>query len=768
MTMQELRFVVSVDAHWQVVIGCPQLDTGQGCPQLDTGQPDTGQPARAMRKLDDGEGGYFPLPTASEMAAIEQQDVACKNLCLDTDAGGLKKARGRITDRDVESGQVRTFGEYLFRALIGAERWDWIRRTATAQHAKCIELALTWDGDDGNLNRLNWEMMHDGQGFLVAGLPGIAVAITRRVLGTRGGQWQPRPFDFPPKILFVVGSALNDPGIRPGAEFLGLLRELADSGRRVRARVLEKTQARELEWAVQDFRPDVVHFICHGDWDPDNRRGYLKLAPDDTSLDGHRYADQLYAAITAGSGPPPIVLLSACRTGATVLQGAHELAPLATELVRLGVPVVLGMAGRVSDQACRLFTRRFGGALVHGESLVMATAEARRATVAQGQSAEESVDWAFPTLFMAEQIEPEYSPVRPETVEEVTQQEAWVTNYNLNTDPVFCGRNEFFKACYGFFGPNAKRVLAIKATADAGVGKTRLLQELAKQMLRDGHVPVIVTSDRRDWQPPTSLQALTSSMKWAIAASRLHLGLDAAAESQLDLLKNRATEHVPGQASLAPDIAYWLGDNGELTAQALRMALQRDLSRMMKDAALKYEVIRQSRSQAIVLLDSAEQCGELLEELLSGGLLDGWGLGTSDEPVPVVLAFATTQPASAQVIAALEKIHKPWLNTLPLAPFNHDNEEDLLVYSWIALNPFSADLTERYVLDHTAPELVINAARTNMRLVFKGLPAHFATPSLLSSFTQTFVDGGFIKAFESDKEDGAALAAVKIASEVIR
>ena len=75
------------------------------------------------------------------------------------------------------------------------------------------------------------------------------------------------------------------------------------------------------------------------------------------------------------------MVLSACSSAAangnaadSRLLGGHEVAPLAGELVRGKVPVVVGMAGEVSGHACRLFTRAFGAALVRGLSLVQGTA----------------------------------------------------------------------------------------------------------------------------------------------------------------------------------------------------------------------------------------------------------------------------------------------------------------------------------------------------------------------------------------------------------
>ena len=122
--------------------------------------------------------------------------------------------------------------------------------------------------------------------------------------------------------------------------------------------------------------------------------------------------------MTVDALPPPLVILSACRTGLaeapppTVLEGAHDLAPLATELVSLGIPLVLGMAGRsrtrpaVVDQAVRRCPGPGGkpggghGRGAPGDGF-------------QGRSADESVDWAFPALFAAGQVDPGFAPVPP-------------------------------------------------------------------------------------------------------------------------------------------------------------------------------------------------------------------------------------------------------------------------------------------------------------------------------------------------------------------
>jgi len=756
MAMQPLRFLVSVDRQWQVKVSCPALGL-------------TG-PSRAMRRLPDASGGIFPLAPVAELPGPEaDRPECCRLYCCTEDAAVLTEGRQRIIDRNLDPGiGTSKFGGYLFHALIGTTAWQWMRGVASGNNARCIDLALSWTNGDANLNRLNWEMMHDGQGFLAAGLPGITVAITRLVAGTVGDKWEPKQCEFPPRILFVVGTTLNDPSLRPAAEFLGLLRELRESGRRIRARVLEKTRTDELERVIRVFRPYVVHFICHGDWDRDTGRGYLQLAPDDINGDRSRYADQLYAAMTVDALPPPLVILSACRTGSTeafrpaVLEGAHNLAPLATELVSLGIPLVLGMAGRVSDTACRLFTRQFGDALVRGESLVAATAEARRATVSQGRTAEESVDWAFPALFAAEQVDPGFAPVPPGAADARTPEENWIQEYKLGREPVFCGRNDFFRAYYGFFGPIPRRVLAIVAEGQPGVGRTRLLQELAAQMLRDGHIPIILASDRPDWKPPQSLRAFGATLGTEIRRARRILDLGSEPESQLKLLFGDRSAQGPGQPSLLPKIADELEFDGEPKAGTLRLAMQADLGHLVKDARNRHESIRRAEGRAVVLLDLVEQYGPLLPEVIYE-MLDGSGFGNTDEPVPAVLALAMGQPANTIVKDTLERLASwDFVLQLPLKPFDFEAGEDLLAFSWILLNPPTNSKIGRHVLNDRASTEVVDMARGFMRNTFGGLPMRFANADTLNSFTSASRDGKFVLPLISDEDDLKTLGQLRI------
>src|SRR5262249_39144112 len=81
--------------------------------------------------------------------------------------------------------------------------------------------------------------------------------------------------------------------------------------------------------------------------------------------------------------------------------------------------------------------------------------------------------------------------------------ETRIREYPLDSEPVFCGRDEFFELFYQMLAPAADFTLLGVYTQDATtkLGKTRLLQELAAQALRDGHVPVMHFGVERTWEP---------------------------------------------------------------------------------------------------------------------------------------------------------------------------------------------------------------------------------------------------------------------------
>lgn len=368
---------------------------------------------------------------------------------------------------------LKAFGKYLFACLFGAELWQ---RIVTRANGAAMELAITWSAqgavkERAAIMRLPWETMCAGERFL-ATLSGVA--ITRRVADCAQTM---RELDALPKVLFVTGD-LNDSVIRPGAEFLGLLRNLSSLGLdlNLSTHLLLKASSEKIRKAVEWFQPDVVHFICHGGYDAQG--SYLMLLDDDKpKATKNCYGPALIQLlqrpieVTACAWPAPagakgaimrmpdiirmpdIVVLNACSTAAAPSDEYGEAgqisSPLAEELIQAGVPVAIGMGGEISDRACRLFTRRFYEALLKGEPIEQATAQGRRAgIIAHGMvHPDSSLDWALPVLFLADGVRTTAMRIDDAAVRRARRIQQIAEGYApIDTHPIFCGRLAILEA----------------------------------------------------------------------------------------------------------------------------------------------------------------------------------------------------------------------------------------------------------------------------------------------------------------------------------
>src|SRR5208283_916818 len=125
--------------------------------------------------------------------------------------------------------------------------------------------------------------------------------------------------------------------------------------------------------------------------------------------------------------------------------------PLAEDLVRKGVPVVIAMAGSVTDQACRLFTRTFGTALAGGGSLLKAAADARLAAYRRGSGPPcTTVDWALPSVFLSDSIRHDYQPVAVSSGPSVSER---IQGYGFVDRSRFFGRSRIFEFFEGLMDP---------------------------------------------------------------------------------------------------------------------------------------------------------------------------------------------------------------------------------------------------------------------------------------------------------------------------
>ncbi len=302
------------------------------------------------------------------------------------DLGGeLEALLARLTARDLAD--PARLGDLLHAVLFG----DQFPETAGA-------VELVFEPSDSTLRQYPWELAHNQKGYLFR-----CRQLIRRVVRNDRSSPTPRVALSPiPRVLFVVGARANDPEIRPGAEYLGILRQ----ARAIRTHLLLRATVNEVRTAIASFKPDVVHFICHGN--VSLGKAVLNLLQDDRETFAPLAADQLDALLEHDGRRPPVVIFNACETGLAL--GMKGIEPLAGELCRRGVAVTIGMSGSIDDNACRMFAHAWYRAMSRGTDLIAATTQARAAAQIQDRS----IGWAQVTLFLRDDVVETFSTGSPE------------------------------------------------------------------------------------------------------------------------------------------------------------------------------------------------------------------------------------------------------------------------------------------------------------------------------------------------------------------
>jgi hypothetical protein len=689
------RVRLAVDTDWRVTITLPDAST---------------LPLRTLRreKVPGGVSRDVPAalpwpPAATATPATEVQLMA--------DRFRRVAQRSPVSHEAKNDFDVVEVGRHLFETLLGDAVWSSI--LAATAGASMIELALEWSKDERELHRLNWEMMHGPGGFLGAGFNGangqpVRVAISRVV--TEASAFTRLPSELP-RILFVVGCSLNDQRIRAGAELFGLLRQIKAkerggtivTQRYLPIRLLQEATPDRLAASMREFQPEIVHIISHGTAEPNAAPGLLLQPNPGQQGEQWKEAGQLLQLLTvdapgeaAHGWRPSVVVLSACfsgTVGVSTVGGPSQGGPLAAQLVAGGIPVVIGMAGQVADQACRLFTRTFGEALVYGKPLVAAVEAGRRAAFTLGDWPRRSVDWALPTFYRGPGLAPEFCVTAPDR----SADEQWLQNalgtlgLDRQREPTLAARFEVLDVHFERLQRAAPGALVV--LGESGSGKSRLLREIAGQAVAQGDVPLLVAAD----DPPDHSRFKDQEavrLTWMQAMARLCKGLRLAFPNPCQLRSVGEALAGGARGSLHPDVSLAL-DLAPKTLQPLLRALQVDLLALLAMARAAVPARHPAGARAWLLLDHLHlYAPELQPGFYDTNLTPFTKFGLSEsaaEPLPVVLAFDPSDRAAQGLKSVAEGKCRSWMADITLDPFTPDGI-DVLNYSRVLLNPHNPAL----------------------------------------------------------------------------
>ncbi|MGH3170691.1 MAG: CHAT domain-containing protein, partial [Trebonia sp.] len=443
---------------------------------------------RVTLDVEDREGELFAVVTVPGHASTRRPVrwagarrllVAKDEQLSDKDADALATA---VETGHASAENLGRYGACLFDAAFGAETWRVL--TSAAADARALHLELAIRGRTPAVQALRWEALHDGTAPVAAKGTGghgqLSVAIVRLIPAAPSSpakrQWRLSPVTRIPRVLFAVGSRLTDPRVRPGAEFMGIMRHLERKGGAIQPRVLEQATVQTLTEQVELFQPDVLHIIGHGRRDEVEGRVKLQLRPQPSDAAGDEWvtAGQLLGVFAAAGHTPAMVILSACQTASPEHVNAL---PFAAELVAGGVPVAVAMAGNIEDTACRVFTRALTRAISDGVPVTEAVVSGRRAAFHE-RPAPSSADWLLPVVFLSGDVAEDARLVDTAAIRAARQR---CHVLDLDWEPVFCGRGEFITAMDRLLNAADDLNVLVAHTDDEtkSYGGMRLLRELA-------------------------------------------------------------------------------------------------------------------------------------------------------------------------------------------------------------------------------------------------------------------------------------------------
>lgn len=738
-----MRLRVQVGKDWTVRLG----DAASRAPWID---PATGaSPTRTLGRLPASSGLAVPAPAEGRTAP---PDGSKQPELWTGDTGDPHEAiLQHVVDRDPQPGETESLGRYLHQTLFGDAVWSAVRAALPADAR--LDLVLAFDADAA-LSRWPWEMMRDRDTFLAAQ---PRLSIIREVSRTADPLTE---VERTPRVLFIVGTTIHDKEIKPAAEYLHLLRGLRAGNLYLETCLIARATMASVQAAVTDMRPDVVHFICHGVID-DNQSPSLELVhPTDPARMQPISADGLELILRGVDGRialPRFVVLSACHSaGSAMLTSVGDLAtPLAESLVRAGVPVVIGMAGSIADQACRLFTRQFYESVARGGDAAEATALGRQAAIAGGGTdPRSSVDWALPAIYVASGVGPPYLGVHPgQTVRErLTRWRKPVTMNAFGARPVFCGRLDVLERFDLLMAsievqPSLRRLedrIVSTLTIDVQIedehkkhdrfGRTWLLKELAERALAAGHVPILVARAGQSARTRDELidQIENAAMQladlWDLPVTPLvHVrAVQAAARGEA------------ADGDLEPNFRPFLAAKPQPSTYG--RALRLDLLRLLTLARQSFWPEDGARRCRLVLIvddlhkmDAA--CDTLLHELIGNQ-----GVGVAGDHIRTVLGWSSLG-AQTSTVKAIEA----WLVDKP-----EDGKIAIKAFGY-AGGKIEEELAYRYYLLHQRidrfkwPGLVVRPSHDEnerfwklMSTILKGVPSRFADqiPDVVEGFLE--------------------------------
>ncbi|HZM89864.1 MAG TPA: CHAT domain-containing protein [Blastocatellia bacterium] len=283
---------------------------------------------------------------------------------------------------------IKDFGGRLFTAVFDKPVYTCFSNSLATASRLRIRLRLK---DVPELAYLPWEYLYDSFVGSFLALSSDTPIVRYMEMPRRIQALGVKP---PLRVLVMISSPTDEAKLDVEAEW-SKLTEAVDKLTRKKSVVLERLENATLlalRHRLRERDVHIFHFIGHGKFDPEARDGILMM--EDEEGKGYPVSGQLLGMHLHEHRPLRLAVLNACEGARASLTDAFG--GIAQSLVQQGIPAVLAMQFKITDQAAITFASEFYGSMADYYPVDAALAQARLAI----RGEDNHLEWATPALYM--------------------------------------------------------------------------------------------------------------------------------------------------------------------------------------------------------------------------------------------------------------------------------------------------------------------------------------------------------------------------------
>lgn len=333
-------------------------------------------------------GKYYPIKVSQSEMGEEEGDAAFKTIL---DEEKFHENMDYIRKFQANREEIRWIGEKLFNSLFKGELFYLLKACLENAIRSKRMLRIKLVIDPYEMSALPWELMHStslSPGFLTLNKH---ISLVRHISLSRPAK--NIKFKVPLKVLVLGASPAGFKELQINKEIQLIKRALRPLiwGQDVRLRIIKQATLEDLYTELNQL-PDIIHFIGHSAFDSSKNTACIYFENEKhekDTIDEETFGNLLYESSVK------LVLLNSCESAAAA--STNIFSGIGPNLVKAGVPAVLGMQFPISDESALLFCRIFYTQFLSTHSIDIAVSEARRFLMTKTRVS--GPDWAIPVIF---------------------------------------------------------------------------------------------------------------------------------------------------------------------------------------------------------------------------------------------------------------------------------------------------------------------------------------------------------------------------------